>query len=466
MRQRKARRIGMLMATVLLYGLLFTPGVARAETDSFVGRYVSDRLTLKLVAKNDASYSGEIHFNGKTFPAEAHRSADQLRGTFENEGDSFEFTASLDGDALTLNTGGATYHLHRAVDGGADQATVAFTIRDEQPDMRCDAVHLRVPNGWRASGRIGWSMAALSPAKPFIFASNPRGLETWAFYPVQTFVWRDNFDLFGLSFPLKLGDADPVTGEEIERPIENAADCVSQVIVPRFRKDLANARVASTRDYTVEEAHDAVKRFAAWDVMGLNPQLKAVRKAVVVRFEYPLQDKIVQEDVLCVVTYVDLPSQNLGVCHIWQIDYTASFRAEKGKLDDTAKVADAIARSVQLDPEWMKKGSAVQQRIVQSYASRLIALAQARQADIRARANSAIFDMTQASLKRRKALQDEQFNGFSLALNGMGSFKTPDGQTVTAPLAPAGQGVWRGPDGGFKNGATSPGSNYQQLTPQ
>ena len=125
----------------------------------------------------------------------------------------------------------------------ADRDTIAFTIRDEDPRIGCDAIHLRVPAGWRASGRVAWSMTTVSPAKMLVSASNPNAPEMWASYPVQTFVWRDNFNLFGLSFAINLGDADPVMGEEIEKPIGSAAECVSQVIVPRFRKDLAQASV-------------------------------------------------------------------------------------------------------------------------------------------------------------------------------------------------------------------------------
>ncbi|HEY2587961.1 MAG TPA: hypothetical protein VGI81_19615 [Tepidisphaeraceae bacterium] len=469
------------LAIVLLAIMLCYAAFARAAepqaTAPFAGQFTSDAITLRLAPGADGSYTGEIHFKSHTYPAHATASAGQLRGAFDSDGDSFPFTASFDGGVLRFATGGATYRLQRG--GVSDNSKVAmsdFTLRDEEPTIQADAIHLRVPEGWWVKGRVLWAPTALSPARILLCTGDPNGPELWAAYPNQSFVWRDNFNLFGLSFPLKLGDADPMTGEEIERPLPSAADCIRQVIVPRYRKDLTEAKVVSSKEYSPDQAARLEKSILGQpaDAASL-PGVALVHRAAIIRVAYRAGDRPVQEDLFCLALYADMPTRNLATLHLWQIEFATSFRADAGKLDDeTRAVADPIRSSFRIDPQWMTKVTEMQKKIGQAYAQRLNELAQAVQAEIRRQLNQSIFDMTQRSYHRRQEIQAQQFHQMDNVIVGQDDYVTPNGQKIQAPLAPMGKSAWLGSDGKsyYFNSSTNPNDDarrtmtYQSMKPQ
>lgn len=462
-------------ALVLLCGVLASAADPQT-TAPYGGQFTSDALSLQLAPAADGSYTGQIHFKGHNYPAHASASAGHLQGTFDTGGDAFPFTASFDGTVLTFATGGATYRLQRA--GASDNSKVPmmdFTLHDNEPEIQSDAVHLRIPQGWWVKGRVLWAPTALSPARVLLCAGDPQGAELWAAYPVQTFVWRDNFNLFGLSFPLKLGDADPMTGEEIERPLPSASDCIRQVIVPRFRKDLAEAKVISSKEYSPDEAARMEKSILADTAAGQDLSgVKIVHRAALVRVEYRAGDRPVQEDVFCLALYADMPTRNLATLHLWQIEFAMSFRAEAGKLDEqTRAVADPIRSSFRIDPQWFAKVTHVQKQIGQRYAEKLNTLAQTVQVEIRRQLNQSIFDMTQRSYHRRQEIQAQQFHQMDNAIVGQDDYVTDDGRKIQAPLAPMGKSAWYGSDGKtyYFNSGTNPNEDarrtmtYQHMSP-
>lgn len=83
-----------------------------AVQDPLVGRYSDGQLAVTFEG-GAGQYSGQIVLNEQTYPLEAQGSAEQLEGTFRAAGNPFTFTASLQGDTLTLMTGGASYVLER-----------------------------------------------------------------------------------------------------------------------------------------------------------------------------------------------------------------------------------------------------------------------------------------------------------------------------------------------------------------
>jgi hypothetical protein len=477
---RALQRLIAPLLAVLPMGLFLSSLASAVEpqaTATYAGQFTSDALTLHLTPASDGSYSGEIHFKDHTYPVHATGSAGELRGTFDTGGDSFPFTASFDGGVLTFATGGKSYRLQRGQDSdnARAQKMVDFTLRDDEPEIRTDAVHLRVPEGWWVKGRVLWGLTALSPARILLCAGHPNGPEMWTAYPAQSFVWRDNFNLFGLSFPLRLGDADPMTGEEIERPLPSAADCIRQVIVPRYRKDLADAKVISSKEYSADDAARLEKSILGDAAGGNMPGVTIVHRAAVIRVEYRAGERPVQEDLFCLALYADMPTRNLATLHLWQIEFATSFRADAGKLDEeTRAVADPIRSSFRVDPQWMAKVGDAQKKIGQTYAQKLNMLAQTVQADIRRQLNQSIFDMTQRSYRRRQDMQAQQVHQMTNAISGFDDYTTPDGRKIQAPIAPMGQSAWLGTDGktyNFNSG-TNPNEDtrrrmtYERLTPQ
>jgi hypothetical protein len=92
---------------------------------SMAGRYVGEKLTVEM-EQVAGTYTGTITMGQQQFPMTATAAGQRLNGSFDANGDKFEFLATVDGNAMTLQTGGATYKLKRPAknplggDGGAN----------------------------------------------------------------------------------------------------------------------------------------------------------------------------------------------------------------------------------------------------------------------------------------------------------------------------------------------------------
>ena len=80
---------------------------------SLAGSYKGDELSL-VIAGDPSHYTGSLTLQDKTYPVVAHSDGKSLAGTFESDGNNFDFTATLDGSTLTLSSGGNTYTLKKA----------------------------------------------------------------------------------------------------------------------------------------------------------------------------------------------------------------------------------------------------------------------------------------------------------------------------------------------------------------
>lgn len=76
------------------------------------GSYKGDELSADLASKDD-HYEGTLTLHDKSFPLTAQAEANKLTGSFEASGSRFNFSATLDGDTLTLVSGGSTYVMKR-----------------------------------------------------------------------------------------------------------------------------------------------------------------------------------------------------------------------------------------------------------------------------------------------------------------------------------------------------------------
>jgi hypothetical protein len=347
---------------------------------------------------------------------------------------------------------------------------VDYTLHDDHPRINCDVAHAKIPEGWGVKGAVQWNLNVMMPGKWYVCAANLKGPELWIRYPAQAFVWRDNFNLLGVNFQLHPGDADPGLGDEIEQPPGSALDCIKQVIIGRYRKELANATVVST----VEMAPDEATTFAGAivpDVMN-SPQaqqLQIVPKGATMRLEYALGGQTMQEEIKLLAIYFDLPG-GTGAVHVWSIPYCMSFRTEKGKLDDEEKsIAKPMDDSVKQDPAWSAKRDEVVKQAAQAYGDRLRQLAQAEESNIIANMNRNIFNMCQESYHRRTDLEQQTFHSMDNVINGQSDYTLPNGQTITAPIAPMGQTAWRDGTGAvkfFNNGVNPNGvapGTYEEM---
>lgn len=92
-----------------------------APVDALVGTFEGDGLQV-VVQGGSGSYTGELILSGQRLPFDASGGDGRLEGAFTSGGQSFAFTATLSGDVLTVNSGGATYRTQRISGGGAAPA--------------------------------------------------------------------------------------------------------------------------------------------------------------------------------------------------------------------------------------------------------------------------------------------------------------------------------------------------------
>ncbi len=348
---------------------------------------------------------------------------------------------------------------------------VDYTLHDSNPDINCDVLHLKVSAGWGVKGQVQWNPTVMMPARWYVCAANLNGPQLWIRYPGQVFVWRDNFNLLGVNFQLHRGDADPALGEEIEQPLDKATDCIRQVIIPRFRKDIAQVTTVTEKEMSPDDA-TALATAVTPELMN-SPQaqqLQITPKAATLRLEYSLGGRTVQEEIQLLVLYLDFPSNN-GVVHVWSIPYCTSFRAEKGKLDDELRtMAKPITASLKPVEEWNTKRDNVITQAASAYGDKLRQLAAAEESDIIANLNRNIFNMTQQSYHRRMEMEQQTFHNMDNAIVGRSDYALPNGQIIEAPIAPMGQTAWQDGSGQvkfFKNGVDPNGTEMgtlQQLT--
>jgi hypothetical protein len=127
--------------------------------DPFAGTFSSADLQLKLKGGN-GRYTGEIHFQGKTFPVSASSSDGRsLTGRFSTGDGDFDFNARLKDGGLTFETGGTTYQLQaqgahassNPLGGAAPSPSAAHTVRAGAAKVNDAAwgIHFNPPPGWK-----------------------------------------------------------------------------------------------------------------------------------------------------------------------------------------------------------------------------------------------------------------------------------------------------------------------------
>lgn len=101
-----------------------------AAGDPFAGTYAGESMTLTLAGAG-GTYRGTLTFQGTSYPAEGRAQGNRLDGTFSAGGQSYPFSAALDGTTLMLESGGNRYALARA--GAASANPLAAPGAAAQP---------------------------------------------------------------------------------------------------------------------------------------------------------------------------------------------------------------------------------------------------------------------------------------------------------------------------------------------
>ena len=95
------------------------PPTGRADAKPFVGTFKDEALIAEFHEAADGA-GRNLTLHDKTFPAAAHIDGGKLVGTFESGGTKFDFTASIDGDVMSLKSGSKTYTLKKPAENPLD----------------------------------------------------------------------------------------------------------------------------------------------------------------------------------------------------------------------------------------------------------------------------------------------------------------------------------------------------------
>jgi hypothetical protein len=327
------------------------PATPNDQADPWLGSFSGDGLRLEAGrGGGQHAYAGTIWRRQQKFPFSGRVDGTRMSGRFQSGDDAFDFTASLDGPTLTLQTGGATYRMTRVEppkpttrDGATSRPAPAATMPTSRPSappkltntvlydpmMDCPAAIVTAPDGWKCLLDILWRQNPYDPAVIAGTVSAPNGPARLTIYPRLSFI--DGVPESGPS-------AGGYMGSEIRQPVASPADYVRQIILPRFRPDVTGPRIlreSELRDF----ARDQLPKFQK--VPGVQVRTSRIRVA------YLLNGIPVEEDFVCTVGIVPL-SQGMVA---WGAE-CSSYRAARGELDAMQPRLRRIESSLQVELPW------------------------------------------------------------------------------------------------------------------
>ncbi len=331
----------------------------RAAAHPYAGTFKDDRVTLTLESDKTVagdSYKGTIEHGARKYGVSCAARGDKLEGNFsDGGGNTFVFSAMLDGRTLTFTTGTTTYKLasqaaaanpldqpgdpagapvkpdpqvriteQPAAPKGQDVPLVEYSLED--PQLKCLAWSFVAPPDWTRQGAVVWTGHMAPSCYTVLRLANPKGSEVFELYPTIPFTTGDPQQAFG------------ATRSQYLEP----AECIRQIIIPWCRPEARQGKVLGTEDMP-NLAKQEIRRIAALGMTGVD--VKAARSLV----QYTLNDREVLEMFYCITTAKDMP---LG--RIWSVDIAFSYRAEKDRFYGVMPLLNWMAVCLKENPEWTR----------------------------------------------------------------------------------------------------------------
>ena len=316
---------------------------------------------------------------------------------------------------------------------GADPASLpadvlrfkTFRVVDRPDMIGGEAMSLLIPATWEGEGSVFWRLHPTMPAGALIRVYNPGGREAFEAWPAQPYSWGGMLAMTG--FP----EGSNYLGNEVRPPPANAFEYLERYVLPQVRAGIQFRVVARAE---MPELADAIRAQSAAEGNYLPTEITAAR----VRIEYELEGNAVEEDFYCSLNKIFLPGGNMV---IWIADQLGAMRAEKGKLDDQAKILQTIVTSIQLHPQWLNRYQQLVEALT-AYQNRQIANAGVLSRII-SQTNDEITESRQQAYEQRQATMDRIHENYSQYVRGVDEYRNPD--TGTHVELPSGYShAWRG----------------------
>jgi len=233
-------------------------------------------------------------------------------------------------------------------DTAPSQRFQTFSVMDDPRHVAGEAYRILVPAGWRIEGSVIWKNGAADPAAPWIKLMGPSGREI-GILPPTTFVW--NPQLLGPRYH----PGSFYSGNEVQPPMLDPAQCIKSIIIPRYQRNLDNADVVKQ-----EPLPELVQ---AGRLKYPQPSYKdAVFQAGKLRFEYVENGVPMEEDVYVLTAAVPFRAgQTVGA--LWQPDEIRYSKAPKGTLDAQLPLFETAMYSLRPNLPWWARVQEVSQEL-------------------------------------------------------------------------------------------------------
>jgi hypothetical protein len=206
------------------------------------------------------------------------------------------------------------------------------------------------PAEWRARSQVIWNTQHTSlPALVYATTFNPSGAEVFEFLPTQAFFWLDN----------DYGTV-PVGQNAhglVRMPPTPPPDALVNLVIPAFRRDRQNLRVAFVR---------LVQNL--WQFFNDPPPQNG--QGVMARVEYEENGRAIEEEFYGVYDWNQTSGGTVMQTN-WGFGRLACFRAERGRLDAARETFWRIAGSLQLNPQWRQVYDQVVQQLMAGFNVRI-----------------------------------------------------------------------------------------------
>lgn len=416
----------------------------RPDTGTYAGAFECREMTVTLTGSGE-SFTGTIEMNGQKYPVTARVVAGRLDGTFTSGGDKFPFTATLDGPAMKLESGGATYTLGRKAGnplaappaakpnplaGPRSQATPAtqpaplaagqagivrfkkVSVQDRPEGIGGEAFTFLCPVDWTVEGGLIWREHPAMPATVHLRAFKPGSLEQLESIPTLGFSWGGMLQQTGFQ-PGSL-----YYGNEVRPPVRDAAQYINEIILPRYRQNV-QFRVAGAQE--MPEWGQAVAGADELQQLAMTG-VQASCSAGKVRIEYEVGGQPVEED-FYVALVTTVMSGGMAPMYLQSGERVHAMRAAKGQLDAATKIMQTMVTSTRPNPQWFSKYSQLCATLHNIEMGKIRTAGKISQ--IISQTSNEISDMQMESWNRKNASEDRISKAWSQVNRGVEEYYNP-----------------------------------------
>ncbi len=286
------------------------------------------------------------------------------------------------------------------------------SVQDRPEGIGGEAFTFLCPVDWRVEGGMIWREHPVAPATVHMRAFNPRGLEQLESLPTLGSSWGGMLQQSG--FP----PGSLYYGNEVRPPVQDAAQYITDVILPRFRAGV-RFRIVGAQDLPQWAQAVAVANDLHLAAMsGIQAGCSAGR----VRIEYEVGGQAVEEDFYVALVTTVVPG-GMGPLYMQSGERVHAMRAAKGQLDSATRIMQAMVTSIRPNLQWFSTYGQVCATLREIEMGRIRAAG--RISEIISQTSREIGDMQMESWSRRNESEDRISKAWSQANRGVEEYYNP-----------------------------------------